>query len=82
MSKLAGGVGENGFPHPMAAGILPVRVTVPAIGNTVTYTKTLPEPNTLLTLPLLPCGRLDPNIGLVHSLCRSGLNGVDVPRVA
>ena len=52
MSKIAGGVGENGFPSSMTAGILPVRVTVPAIGNTVTYTKTLPEPNTLLTLPL------------------------------
>jgi hypothetical protein len=52
MSKIAGGVGDNGFPSSMTAGILPVRVTVPAIGNTVTYTKTLPEPNTLLTLPL------------------------------
>ncbi|MBL8024510.1 MAG: hypothetical protein JNK54_09575 [Elusimicrobia bacterium] len=33
-------------------GLLPVRVAVPSIGNSVTYSKTLPEPNALLTLPL------------------------------
>ncbi len=52
MGRMAGGAGGNGVPTSMTAGILPVRVNVPTIGNTVTYTKTLPEPNTLLTLPL------------------------------
>ena len=36
----------------MTAGVLPVRVNVPSTGNSVTYTKTLPDPNTLLILPL------------------------------
>jgi hypothetical protein len=44
--------GGRGAGSSATAGILPVRVTVPSIGNSVTYTKTLPEPNLLLTLPL------------------------------
>ncbi|MBK8576114.1 MAG: hypothetical protein IPN90_10745 [Elusimicrobia bacterium] len=51
MSKLGGG-GAMETPASMTAGILPVRVNVPTVGNSVTYTKTLPEPNSLLTLPL------------------------------
>jgi hypothetical protein len=34
------------------AGILPVRVNVPSVGNTSIFTKTLPETNTALALPL------------------------------
>ncbi|MBK8872316.1 MAG: hypothetical protein IPN19_15105 [Elusimicrobia bacterium] len=52
MAQAAVGGAQAGVPASMTAGILPVRVNVPAVGNTVTYTKTLPEPNGLLTLPL------------------------------
>lgn len=52
VANAAVGGANEAVPESMTAGILPVRVHVPAVGNTVTYTKTLPEPNGLLTLPL------------------------------
>jgi hypothetical protein len=51
-AQAAVGGAQEALPASMTAGILPVRVNVPAVGNTVTYTKTLPEPNGLLALPL------------------------------
>jgi hypothetical protein len=52
MAQSAVGGVHEAVPASMTAGILPVRVNIPAVGNIVTYTKTLPEPNGLLTLPL------------------------------
>lgn len=51
LKKIAGFAGATGGSS-IAAGLLPVRVNVPSIGDSATYTKTLPEPNALLTLRL------------------------------
>jgi hypothetical protein len=44
MSKIAGGVGDNGFPSSMTAGILPVRVTSPPSATPSPTPKLCPNP--------------------------------------